>query len=289
MTDLSALPGDLNTNSQASAINDRSDVVGEAGLGNTVAHPFLWRNGVMKDLGRLGGPSAFALAINNHSQVVGGSLTALSDPDNPGGFVGHAFLWSGGQVHDLETTPIEVHSEAHGINNRGQAVGLGCCMGDILRALLCQNGNVYDLNELIPATSGWFLQEVDSINDRGEIWGTGRILPGKSTPFCFIPSRDTVARSRLGTIPKVWRERMQPGLHYRRASVGAWEGIGHTVLRGCPDITLTTEAGGSPLVPSEPWTHDQPKGMALFAGDRHMLAAEDEPGNTQGLWIVRRI
>ena len=87
----------------------------------------------------------------------------------------------------LETTPIEVHSEAHGINNRGQAVGLGCCMGDILRALLCQNGNVYDLNELIPATSGWFLQEVDSINDRGEIVGYGTNPAGQVDAFLLHP------------------------------------------------------------------------------------------------------
>ena len=106
--------------------------------------------------------------------------------------------------------------------------------GGHLTGLLCQNGNVYDLNELIPATSGWLLQEVDASTIAARSWGTGRILPGKSTPFCFIPSRDTVARSRLETIPKVWRGRMQPGLHYRRASAGVLEGIGHTVLRAVP-------------------------------------------------------
>jgi hypothetical protein len=51
-------------------------------------------------------------------------------------------------------------------------------MSGNLRALLWQNGVMTDLNALIPANSGLYLQFAsEGINSRGEIAGFGKSLP----------------------------------------------------------------------------------------------------------------
>ena len=60
------------------------------------------------------------------------------------------------------------------INTRGQAVGNG--YGDIRRPLLWQSGKAIDLNTLLPPGSGWELEAVTGINNRGDIVGYGNFL-----------------------------------------------------------------------------------------------------------------
>ena len=157
--DLGTLGGDY---SAAYGINDRSQVVGKADtafFGST--HAFLWQNGRMTDLGTLGGENSLALRVNRTGQVVGYSET---------GSTVHAFLWQAGAMRDLGTLPDADASEAHALNDRGQIVGTS---DDA--AVLWQAGQVADLNHLVPAGSGWTLQDATGINARGQIVGRGTV------------------------------------------------------------------------------------------------------------------
>ena len=55
------------------------------------------------------------------------------------------------------------------------------------RAFLWQNGVMTDLNTLIPASSPWYLQSAQSINEAGEIVGYGTIN-GETHAFLAKPT-----------------------------------------------------------------------------------------------------
>src|SRR6266545_2475214 len=74
--DLGALGG---TFSDARAINERGQVVGESTTASGEVHAFLWQDGTMSDLGTLGGDRSEAAGINEHGQVVGSSQTASGE------------------------------------------------------------------------------------------------------------------------------------------------------------------------------------------------------------------
>jgi probable HAF family extracellular repeat protein len=175
--------------------------------------PFLWQNGVMKDLGTLGGTFGNANWMNSTGEVVGqsdlagdqashpflwnghrlvdlGTLggangiaywvndsgTVVGAADVPGSQAHHGFLWRDGTMRDLPPTGGAPCSNAYVVNEVGQAVGTDTnCQGNNLAAVLWEHGSAYDLNHLI-GPSPLHLVEAFYINNRGEI-GTMATLP----------------------------------------------------------------------------------------------------------------
>jgi probable HAF family extracellular repeat protein len=181
MIDLGTLGG---TNGGPGDLNNGGQVTGTSNLaGDHLSHPFLWTApGPMRDLGTLGGPTGQGNAINEAGEVVGFADTSNST---------HGFLWRNGTMTDLGTLDGDCFSGAWGINAQTQIVGQSItCDFTGFRAFLWQDGKMLDLNVFVPAGSGLTLNEVEQINDRGEMFGIGTLASGEDRAFFLMPCEE---------------------------------------------------------------------------------------------------
>ncbi|MDP9162063.1 MAG: HAF repeat-containing protein [Acidobacteriota bacterium] len=181
--DLGTLPGDQY--SAANGINNRGDIVGVSTNADPAApeHAFLYHDGVMTNIGTLGGDSAFANAINNRGDIVGRSRNAKGRM--------HAFLYRHGVFTDLGTLGGK-SSNALAINNRGQIVGVSRTANNQRHIFLYDKGGMIDLN--IPVA--FFVEPFLAINDRGQI--AGEFVNTAGEQHAFLYSRGVV--TDLGTL-----------------------------------------------------------------------------------------
>lgn len=194
---LPLLSGD--SDGAATAINDRGDAVGISGICDqavgreTARHMVLWKNNRAIDIGNIGGDAwNTPMAINRLGDVVGFANTQPGDD-----FSLHAFF----RGH-ADSTPTDMGvlypgddmSQALGINNRDQVVGISC--GDNgCKGFFWQDGEMTDLDTLAPGYLGTIIDAQD-INDLGEITGQAEDASGNLVSFLAIPMPSANARAQ---------------------------------------------------------------------------------------------
>src|SRR5213082_1995415 len=193
--DLPLIPG--NHSDAEKAINDNGQIVGISGIcdqavgRHTAKHAVLWENGGVTNLGTFPAPWwNTPTAINQHGDI----FEFAADPAFVEGDVLHAFMWTREDgLRPLKPlkgrTPQHVDSEAYGINERRQVVGVSCDaqQTDCRAVVWDQSAYPTDLNDLKGDYSA-FLALAKDINDKGEI--TGRAVDpttGALTAYLAVP------------------------------------------------------------------------------------------------------
>jgi probable HAF family extracellular repeat protein len=205
--DLGTLGGPSSQAGGRHPINNRGDVAGTADVDTTMNpvlgvyrfHAALWTqttgpHPVVTDLGVLARQAdnsiSFAEGINELGQVVGWSLTDVSDTCF-GGPQQWGFLWQRGVMRGLPPLAGDCDAVAEALNNRGQVVGVSQGVSAtgkfVQRPVIWSNNQAIELNALIPTSSGWTLSYANGINDAGEIVGYGINPQGMNHAFLLRP------------------------------------------------------------------------------------------------------
>jgi probable HAF family extracellular repeat protein len=193
--DLPLISGD--TAGAATAINDNGQIVGISGIcdqavgRHTARHAVLWENGGVTDIGNLGAQWwNTPTAINQRGDVVG----FAGDPAFVEGDIVHAFMWTREDgIRHLKPlprrTPKHVDSEAYGINEARQVVGVSCDADFVdCRAVVWNQGNTpTDLNDLKGGFSAR-LESAKDINNLGQITGRAIDSTGVRTSYLAVPT-----------------------------------------------------------------------------------------------------
>jgi probable HAF family extracellular repeat protein len=138
ISDLGTLGG---LESAAAYLNDAGQVVGFSTINSTPdpfsflggsIHPFIWKDGVMRDLGTLGGPDSGPSGGCNNERpdlVAGASFTDSTPNATTGLPTQHAFLWENGTMTEIPTLG-GTFATAQCANNQGQVIGQSNLAGD---------------------------------------------------------------------------------------------------------------------------------------------------------------
>jgi probable HAF family extracellular repeat protein len=167
---MSALPTVGGNNGQASAINNRGEVVGFSETANTdptcppspTISPVLWEKGHAQPLPLVGtDPDGFANGINNQGQAVGYSGSCIAAV--------HAVMWKNNTAFVLQDLGYPRSNVAFAINNRGQIAGkVRTADGTHFVAALWQPDGTLTTHEPLPGDHDAF---ATGINNRGQVVG----------------------------------------------------------------------------------------------------------------------
>jgi len=171
---------DHGVNSAGLYVNNAGEVVGFATVDTTVdpfpnpnspwsspIHAFIWRDGVMRDLGTLGGLDSSPMAGCNNQRVdlVSGWSTTDSTLNPTTGLpTEHGFLWQNGVMTDIPTLG-GTFAQAQCANNGGQVIGQSNLTGDPG----C-DGSAADIGSCFQHAFSW---DQGSLTDLGTLDGPG--------------------------------------------------------------------------------------------------------------------
>ncbi len=174
---MSALPTFGGNNGQASAINNRGEVVGFAEDGavdstcsagataNRIDLPALWKKGKAEALPLVGDdPDGVAYGINDKGHAVGysGNCNAAT----------HAVMWKDNTAFGLQDLGGTGANSAYAISNRGQIVGqVGSADNSTAYAAVWQGGADGPVTNL-PLLPGDFAAFATGVNNRGQVVGS---------------------------------------------------------------------------------------------------------------------
>jgi probable HAF family extracellular repeat protein len=187
---IQSIAGGINGN--GNDVNDYGEVVGRYSADGQLIG-FIWDNSNgLQNIPTLGGNRAQAYAINNLGQVVGTSR--ITEGSN----LTHAFLWDETNgIQDLGSLGYRPqgsdNSIAYDTNIYGQVVGRSNAssssqgVGGWMAFIWDTANGMRDLNNLIPADSGWLLGTAFAINDYGQIVGYGTLNGEGHRAFLLTP------------------------------------------------------------------------------------------------------
>ena len=166
-----------------STIDTSFDPFAVFGPFSSPTHAFIWKNGVMRDLGTLGGPDSFiaGLCADQRTELFAGASYVNSTPNGTTGLPTlDPFLWENGTMIDLGTLG-GTFGGAQCANNRGQVTGSSNLLGDSAsHPFFWDRGVMTDIG-----TFGGNFGFPTWINDFGEVVGRAN-LPGDQIHHAFL-------------------------------------------------------------------------------------------------------
>ena len=155
------------------AINAIGQVAGEGPVGpGGLSRAVLWTDGVLKNLGTLGGNFSSASELNRHGHVVGISTLANGKY--------RAFIYKAGAMRNLGVPGVL--SIARGINDAGYVVGQRQTATNDFRAFIWRGGVMTNL----PSLGGRYSDAMD-INPDGWIAGLSRTATDGPFATLWVP------------------------------------------------------------------------------------------------------
>jgi probable HAF family extracellular repeat protein len=170
----------VNDSGQVTGISDNgiADPFSIFGIGVQL-RTFLWQDGVIQDIGTLGGPDAVPGASCSgqpHDVVVGVSYTSFIPNASTRIPTIDPFLWKSGKMIDLGNLGGTISGGAPCANNRGQVIGVSNLAGDrMTHAFFWEDGRMTDLGTL-----GGDNSEAIWLNDAGDVVGSADLSGSRS-------------------------------------------------------------------------------------------------------------
>ena len=158
----------------------------------TETHAFLWHDGVMQDLGTLGGPDSVAWFVNEHGQVAGQSTVNSIASPTTGVPTVDPFFWDGGKMVDVGNFG-GTFSFVSGLNDRGQMTGTMTLPGDLTNhPFFWDRGILTDMGTL-----GGDFGVPNAISNSGEVVGFA-FNEGNQAALAFLWKQGVMIN--LGTV-----------------------------------------------------------------------------------------